>query len=249
MPAQPENTIKTSRRPTANKAPRLSPDALMPPQWPRLEPLETLPGAKIEGGEHYLALALTGGRYAEQEAQRVLFDQVHLKRVDLSRTRLPEVQWSDARLEGCDLSGVDWERARLRRVELVGCRLVGARLLDAQLDDVLLRDCQGDLALFWSAVCRRVRFEQVRLREASFLKANLSGVVFQGCDLGQADLREAQLSGADLRRSNLNGMQVGLRELQGAIIDSTQAIYIASLAGVVIRDDAGPATEPPPAAP
>ncbi len=209
----------------------------MPPQWPRLDSVEALPGAKIESGEHYLALALTGGRYAGQEAQRVLFDQVHLKRVDLSRTRLPEVQWCDARLEGCDLSGVDWEKARLRRVELIGCRLVGARLLDAELDDVLLRECQGDLALFWSTVCRRVRFEQVRLREASFLKASLPGVVFQGCDLERADLREAELTCADLRRSNLNGMQVGLRELHGAIIDSSQAVYVASLAGVVIRDD------------
>ncbi len=41
---------------------------------------------------------------------------------------------------------------------------------------------------------------------------------------------------ADLRGSNLNGMQVGLREVRGAIIDSSQAIYVAELAGVVIRD-------------
>ncbi len=236
MSAPPEDAIKTSRRTTTSKS--KPPAGLMPPQWARLDPVGALPGAKIESGEHYLALSLTGGRYAGQEAQHVLFDQVAFKRVDLSRTRLPEVQWRDVRLEGCDLSGADWEKARLRRVELIGCRLVGARLLDAQLDDVLLRDCQGDLALFWSAVCRRVRFEQVRLREASFLKASLPGVVFQGCDLERADLREAQLEGADLRGSGLNGVQVGLHELRGAIIDSTQAIFVAGLTGVVIRDDA-----------
>jgi hypothetical protein len=49
-----------------------------------------------------------------------------------------------------------------------------------------------------------------------------------------------------LRHSRLNGLQVGLRELHGAIIDSTQAIYVASLTGVVIRDDNEPADEPPP---
>jgi uncharacterized protein YjbI with pentapeptide repeats len=207
--------------------------------------METLPGEKLESGEHYQGFVLTGGHYPGQEAPKVQFDQVHLKRVDLSRTRLPGVQWCDARLEGCDLSGVNWEKARLRRVELIGCRLVGAPLLDAQLDDVLFRDCQVELALFWSALCWRVRFEQSRLREAAFIKADLSGVVFEGCDLERADLREALLAGADLRRSILNGMQVGLRELRGAIIDSTQAIYVASLTGVVIRDDHDPAAEPP----
>jgi uncharacterized protein YjbI with pentapeptide repeats len=203
---------------------------LLPPQWPKLDSVETLPGEQLASGEQYLGLALTGGKYAGQAAQRVLFEQVLLKRVDLSRTRLPGVQWNDARLEGCDLSGVDWEKARLRRVEFIGCRLVGARLLDAQLDDVLFRDCQGELALFWSVICRHVRFEQAHLREASFAKADLSGVVFQDCDL---------------YRANLNGLQVGLRELHGAIIDSTQAIYVASLTGVVIRDDHDPAERPP----
>jgi uncharacterized protein YjbI with pentapeptide repeats len=221
-------------------------DGRLPPQWSQITSAESLPGGRLADGERYQGFSLTGSQYAGQEASRVLFEQVHFKRVNLSRTRLPGVQWSDARLEGCDLSGVEWEKARLRRVELVGCRLVGARLLDAQLDDVLFRECQGDLAIVWSAVCRRVRFEQTRLREASFLKADLPGAVFDGCDLERADLREAQLLGADLRHSTLSGMQVGLRELRGAIIDSTQAIYVASLTGVVIRD--GPdSSEGPPA--
>jgi uncharacterized protein YjbI with pentapeptide repeats len=220
---------------------------LQPPQWPKLDSVETLPGEQLASGEHYLGLALTSSHYPGQTARGVLFDQVHFKRVDLSRTRLPSVQWCDARLEGCDLSSVDWEKARLRRVEFIGCRLVGARLLDGQFDDVLFRDCQSELALFWSATCRRVRFEQTRLRETSFAKANLSGVVFQNCDLEQADLRETELLGADLRHSRLNGLQVGLPELRGAIIDSTQAVYVASLTGVVIRDDNEPAAEPPPA--
>ena len=226
--------------------PRPSPKTgLQPPQLPKLAMAEALPGEKLLDQAQYAQLALSGYNLAEQAAHQTLFEQVLFKRVNLSRTCLPRVEWRDARLEACDLSGVEWENARLRRVELIGCRLVGAKLLDASLEDVLIRNCEGDLALFWSAIFKVARFEHSRLREASFIKADLSGVIFRDCDLSRADLREAKLAGADFRQSIIGGMQVGLRELQGAIIDPTQTAYVAGLAGLVIRDAEDTSTESP----
>jgi uncharacterized protein YjbI with pentapeptide repeats len=223
----------------------VSKSGLQPPQLPKAAFADALPGEKLADHAQYTELAVSGCSLVEQAAQQVLFEQVLFRRVNLSRTRLPGVEWRDVRLEACDLSGVEWEKARLRRVELIGCRLVGAKLLDASLEDVLIRNCEGDLALFWSAAFKVARFEHSRLREASFIKADLAGVVFRDCDLSQADLREAKLAGADLRRSIIGGLQVGLRELQGVIIDPTQTAYVASLAGLVIRDEEDPDAQPP----
>ena len=219
------------------KRPPVSRFGIQPPQLPKPIYAEALPGGQLAAHAEYTELALSGCSFAEQAAQNVCFDQVHFKRVNLSGTRLPGVQASDMRLEACDLSGAQWEKARLRRVELVGCRLVGAKLLDASLEDVLFKNCEGDLALFWSANFKLTRFEGCRLREASFIKANLAGVVFHDCDLSRADLREARLPGVDLRRSVIDSLQVGLPELMGVIIDSTQAVGVVGLAGLIIRDE------------
>ena len=61
-------------------------------------------------------------------------------------------------------------------------------------------------------------------------------MVFRQCDLTGANLRGAKPNGADLRGSNINGVRVGAKELQGAIIDSTQAIQVTSLLGLVVRE-------------
>jgi uncharacterized protein YjbI with pentapeptide repeats len=63
----------------------------------------------------------------------------------------------------------------------------------------------------------------------------LAGVVFRNCDLTNADLRNTTLRGTDLRGSTLTGMQVGAKELRGAIIDPTQAVHLARLLGVTVR--------------
>jgi len=60
--------------------------------------------------------------------------------------------------------------------------------------------------------------------------------VFEDCDLARADLRRAVLRGADLRGSQLDGVQAGPEEFSGAIVDSAQALQIAGLLGIVIRE-------------
>jgi len=42
--------------------------------------------------------------------------------------------------------------------------------------------------------------------------------------------------GADLRGSKLEGVQAGTQELKGVIVDSTQAIQIAGLLGIIVKE-------------
>jgi uncharacterized protein YjbI with pentapeptide repeats len=74
------------------------------------------------------------------------------------------------------------------------------------------------------------------LREASFDGSDLSGVVFRDCDLSQVDLRNTKLKRADLRGSTISGVQVGIKELQGAIVTASQAIQLAGLLGVTVQE-------------
>ena len=206
---------------------------LQPPQLPR-----PLPGTMIETLENhaeYSACALSGSELNGQIAGDVLFDQVALQRVIAQQTQLTRLRLFDVRATGSDFSGAAWDKARLRRVEFNACRMLGLQLIEAQLDQVLFKDCNLTGAIFASAIFKGARFENCNLRETLFEQADLTGVIFRQCDLSQANLSGAKLEGADLRGSILNGMQVGAGELQGVLIDASQAVQVVGLLGVEIR--------------
>jgi uncharacterized protein YjbI with pentapeptide repeats len=185
----------------------------------------------------YTQQALLDCNFASQSADDLLFEYVSCKRVSFNHTSLTLAQLFDVRLDGCDLAGAEWEKAHLRRVELIGCRLVGLRLSAASLEDVQLVKCNAELARFWDCSFKAARFDHCVLREASFADSDLSGVIFRDCDLSQADLRNTKLKGADLRGSTLVGVQVGIKELQGAIVTPIQAIQLAGLLGVTVQEE------------
>ena len=184
----------------------------------------------------YSGIELTGCRLTEPAAKRLLFETVSFRRAVFGPSRHAKPRFTDCRLEGCDLSGVDWEKARFRRVEFLDCRAIGAQLPGAVCDDVLFRGCNLERSLFLSAAFRTARFEDCILREASFEGADLAFAVFANCDLTRADLRGAKLAGADLRGSKLDGAQAGAQELCGAVVDSGQAVRIAGLLGVIVKE-------------
>ena len=155
----------------------------------------------------------------------------------MNGTHLIASHLRDVRFDTCDLAEADWEKVQLTRIEMIESRLVGFKAIEARIQDALIKDCNGRFALFWSTIFKAVRFENCTLNEASFSEADLSGVVFDSCDLRGADLQGARLAGADFRGSKVEGMRVGDSDLRGAIIDPTQAVAFASLLGLVVRWD------------
>ena len=62
------------------------------------------------------------------------------------------------------------------------------------------------------------------LREADFRQAHLIGADFRGSDLRGADLREANLEGADLRGANLTNAELSGVDLRNADLREAQVI-------------------------
>jgi uncharacterized protein YjbI with pentapeptide repeats len=59
-------------------------------------------------------------------------------------------------------------------------------------------------------------------------------VVFEHCDLREAQLSFAKLGGTDFRGSQLENLRVGMESLRGAIVDPAQAAYLAGLMGLKV---------------
>jgi hypothetical protein len=55
--------------------------------------------------------------------------------------------------------------------------------------------------------------------------------------LSRAELSQTTLRGTDFRTSVIEGMRVGPAEVVGAVVDHFQAAYMASLLGLIIKDE------------
>ena len=211
-----------------------------PPRLPAA--LEPAPAPAELGDEAAFSEALiVDADFSGVTAAEVALDRVVGRRLRLAQAELRLAQLTDVQLDTCDLAGATLIKPQLRRVALLGCRLLGAALLDARLDDVLVQRGNAETLRCWNSTLRGVRFERCALRAASFTGSDLSGAVFRGCDLSGADFRDARLGGADLRGSTIAGLQVGLRELQGAVVSPAQAVELAQILGLVVAEEAGEA--------
>lgn len=200
-------------------------------------PAELEPGAEwLSAGE---PVAIEEKRLQDLDRTNLKIDSFRLEgsvleRVQLAGGQFGSAVWKDARLVGCDLANVRAHRIALVRVELVDCRLTGfcATALDWQ--DVMIQN--GDLryAQFQGGTFRNCEFDGCNLQDADLQEADLTGSLFRSCNLARADLHRAKLQNTDFRQSELDGMLVGLSDLQGAIVDPSQAMILARLLGLQI---------------
>jgi uncharacterized protein YjbI with pentapeptide repeats len=181
-------------------------------------------------------VAIERGQIVADSVEGVRVDEARLSRTSLAETKLKKPSWRDVTFESCDLTGAAWEGPVLTRVEFHDCKLVGARWPDAELEDVRFVGCQMSYVAFWSAKLVRVEFERCVLREADFQAADSSGVRFVECDLSVANFADAKLSGADVSTSDIQRIRIGHREAQGLIVSREQAVGVAKLLGLTVKD-------------
>lgn len=210
-----------------------------PPALPALEPVDL--GDANSTDELVLAEALV-----ERHGRGpITTPRVHIAESDvrgLALTPGPATEFvlRDARLHDCDLSNLSARRGEIRRTELIASRLVGFALADGDVQDV--RVTGGTLMLGSLARCtlRRVCFDQVNLREATFLDSRLTGVVFSDCDLTGADFRGARLKDCVISGSSLDGV-IGVESLRGVampwpdLVASVEAL--ADALGIVVHTE------------
>lgn len=139
-------------------------------------------------------------------------------------------------LEQCDLSNAKLNHTAFIATRLQSCKGIGLQINTGTLRQVLLEDCQFEMAQFQYTRMQEVRFEQCMLRGAFFNGAQVAGTVFDGCDLTGCDFSGADISGSDFRRSRIEDIRVAPDQLRDVVVTSDQAVYLAGLIGLRIRE-------------
>lgn len=135
-----------------------------------------------------------------------------------------------------DAANADMERSSWRESEISESRFTGARLNSSHLAKCTFVGCRMNLLQCQLATLQDVRFEQCDLRGAYFNRSVLSGTVFEGSDLTGADFSGATITGCDFRRATIEEIRVAPEQMTGVIVTADQALYLARLFGLVIRE-------------
>jgi len=204
---------------------------------PRLpKPLPVSEPEALADHVHIFHSSLIGLDYSDLQAGGVILEQVRARKVQFLRSKMPGFRAVDSILETCEFSGADWEKSFFRRVVFQGCRLLGMQMLEGIYEDVEFINCQAEGLLMVAAKFKNCRFSKCKLQKASFDAADLGGIIFDDCDLSEANFHEAKLVGTDFRTSVISGLQVGVKEMQRAIIAPHQVLQVVGLLGVKVMD-------------
>lgn len=176
-------------------------------------------------------LTLPDASFARLDAMGCHFNGCILPQSDFNRAALRHI-----RFEGCDLTGANFEGASFHRVEFVRCRLTGANLPDCFFQDVTFSDCQLSFLNLSNARFKKCQFSKCKLDNAHFSDCAMN-VAFSACDLTSALFHHSALKGIDLTDCNINGINIDIPDVRGVVVSTLQAAQLATIMGVVIRDD------------
>lgn len=196
--------------------------------WDRL--LETFPD-ELEG------VSFRNCEFSETEKTGYSLQSCCFTNCAFSGCRFAKCQFCDVKFVNCDLSNVDWPESAFCRVQFLGCKLMGANLQAGTFTHVSFRENQARYLVLAAGKMNHVEFVSNHLRGAAFDNCRFQKVVFDLCDLTEAEFYQTPLGGIDLRSSTLLNIRLSGSELKKAIVNPFQAMELARLLGLVILPD------------
>lgn len=146
------------------------------------------------------------------------------------------VSFSNCIFEGCDLSLLYMSQGSIMRTEIKNSKILGINLTYGVINNVLIESTVCRFANFSEARFSYAEFRSCDMNSASMDKCRFKQISFSQCDLTGTNFCHTSLKSVDLRTNELNGLVLVGGELDGAVVDTVQAIGLVKLLGIEVRD-------------
>jgi uncharacterized protein YjbI with pentapeptide repeats len=227
-----QNRDRSMRRPWTHLAPA------KPKLTARLTSAK-LPDSNLADDCTLRALAFEKLDLSGRSVEGIEIGRCRMKDTNLNYTILDRSSLVDCIIENCDWASLKTSKSSLIRVEVINSRLTGLVWSSGGLRDVKLISCRADLSSFRFSALTNVVFDECNLRQADFQNADLRQAHFVNCDLTAAQFSHAQMSGIRFSGCILDGVG-GVTSFNGVRIDSVDLISLArtlaSALGIIIED-------------
>lgn len=176
--------------------------------------------------------ALEYGTYRSLEMRDCEFNGTYFDHLDLPNGYLLDVYFKD-----CDLSNAKFDHTLFRRVHFDSCKLTGADFSETLLDQVLFENCQMNYTNFSASKIKALKFQECDMPYISFMENDLKKAEFEKCNLTKAEFLHSSLYQKDLSDCIIDGIILAIEDLKGAIVSTEQALNLALLLGIQIKDE------------
>jgi fluoroquinolone resistance protein len=157
--------------------------------------------------------------YAETPLAKGEYERCTFKGCDFSNSDLSEISFIDCSFFDCNLSLAKLSRTSFRDVIFKDCKMLGLLFYDCNDFglSVQFNSCNLNHSSFFKRKIKNTRFVNTQLVEVDFSEADLTGALFDGCDLLNAKFENTILEKADLRTAfnySINPEQNKLKKTQ-----------------------------------
>lgn len=210
----------------------------IPEEMPPVEDLAAMVARTRECEEDIERVCVRNVQLSDLDARKVGFAGVEFDYCRLSASIFDKASFVDVRFRDCDFSGSSFTDAYFSRCEFLTSKWVGAGFAGALLRQSTAQGCSFQYANFDSASLRGCV-----LRECDCTGAVFSNVTFREIETADNKLTAVNffhtpLKGMDFSHDLVDGwiLSEGLEELKGAIFSPFQAVDLALLLGIRIKD-------------
>ena len=162
-----------------------------------------------------------------------------LEKCELNRTRIigaPGLRVAESRFDTVDAANAKFDESGWRDADVVESRWTGACMNFSHMARCGFVNCQMGHTQIQESTLKDVRFESCDLRNAYFNRSQMQGTVFGGSNLTGADFSGAEIRGCDFRRAIIEDIRIAPGQLVGVIVTPDQALYLARLLGLDVRE-------------
>ena len=143
---------------------------------------------------------------------------------------------NDVSIRSCNWSNLVCYQPDWVRVKIYDSKLTGLQLTKPNFELIEFNDCQADLMQLRFGKAVKTCFVNCNFSGADFEGSDLTGCRFLNCNLTDAEMSGCKLIKTDFRGSNLQGLHVGVNEIKGAIVSTSQALILTGILGIEILD-------------
>ena len=157
--------------------------------------------------------------------------------IDFTNIDINETQFDCCIFENCSLANYDLSKFGLTNCIFEKCKLVGMVINNSTIKNVTFDNCEGSYNDFSISKLINVHFIDSKFFKTNFYKIDSKDLIFSHADISGSEFFESNLKEVDISSTTINDITIDLRSLKGVIVSKNQALTLASILGIYIKED------------
>lgn len=198
---------------------------------------ETALHEAMQNGEDILQIHFRGQEI--RDTKKAGFQNCLFENCRFTHAQMEECSFINCLFQDCEISNTNWRKPFMQRCAFIRCKGNGMTIEKGVLRDLSLKNCLLRYATWMDCKWQNLEMLDCDFRELSMDQNTGKNWAMRSCNLEGAIFSATSLKSVDLRSDLLSGIRFsyGYPELKGAIVTPVQAVQLANLMEIIIKEE------------